>query len=186
MSVLATVSGDGRIQRADRLAIELSSELIRLPAGEIEKAVGDALRRIGEETGADRSTLIEFAGSGSSVRAAYDWAGDSLATSDDDAHTHLLIELLDRAGVGDEPILLDRIHESPPDNLTPAMADYLQRSATESAVLIPILTAGRRACALIVETVRPALTLMSPLVTRFRLLGEILAGALDRFRQAEA
>jgi transcriptional regulator with GAF, ATPase, and Fis domain len=185
MNAVATVS-DERIQQADRLAIELSSEFISLPAGEIVKVVGDALRRIGDELGADRSTLIEFSDKGTDFRAAYHWAADGLPALDSDAHALYLVELLDRLGMSDEPIVLEQISESPPAGITPAMVDYLRQAAVDSVVLIPILTAGQRACVLAVEAVRPARSVLQPLVTRLRLLGEILAGALARFRQAEA
>src|SRR5262249_20812038 len=61
----------------------------------------------------------------------------------------------------------------------------LRESAMRSAVVIPISVAGRRACALAVETTREDRTWPEPLVRRLQFIGEIVATALDRFRQAE-
>jgi formate hydrogenlyase transcriptional activator len=187
MKALAIVPGDERFWQADLLAMELSSALISLSAGDVVKTIDDALRRIGEVHDVDRSTLIEFSDRGSVVRATHQWASENLPPVDLHEHARYLVRFLDRLGVNGEPVVLERIPDSlPVDLMTPDVMDHLRSSAMRSAVLISISIAGQRVCALALEAAGDDRSWPPPLVTRLRFLGEILAGSLERSRLAEA
>ena len=184
MDTLRAVSDDERCLKADRLAAEFSSGLIGI-TDDMTAVIERTLHRIAEALDADRSMLIEFADD--AVRATYHWASDDVPPVDAHAHASRLTWLLDRSGADGEAVVLNRIPDDlPRDAVTPGLLEHLRDAVVTSAVVIPILIAGQRVCALAVEAVRAGRRWPPPLVTRLRLLAEILAGALHRSRQDEA
>ena len=187
MNALVDVPGDERCQQVDRLAVELSSEFIGRGEDDVVTAIAETLRRIGDVLGIDRSTLVEFSDDGEAVRATHHWASDRLSGVDIETQVPRLTWLLDRQCMNGEPVVLARIPEGLPIELvTPRLMEDLRETPLRSAVVMPIAIAGRRACALALEAARADISWSEPLAVRLRLLGEIMAGALYRWRQDEA
>jgi len=184
METLTLVADDESWQKVDRLAGELSSALLGL-TDDITAVIDGTQHRIAEALEADRSTLIEF--SSDAVHATYHWASDDVPPVDLHVHALRLTCLLDRTNADGGPVVLERIPDDlPPDAVTPGLVEHLREAVVGSAVVIPILIAGQRVCALAVETAQSGRRWPPPLVARLRLLAEILAGALHRSHQAEA
>lgn len=161
----------------ERFLIELAGRLTALPAREVDGILDAVLREIGEALGTDRVTLVEFEtqavthawarpGSEAAVPAAglssaWPWYYDTIANDDVVSLAHVDADL-------------------------PPAAEQERRVARaaglKSHLAVPIAVGGRRVCALSTSTFRHYCAWSPHLIARFRLVGQIVAQAIDRAR----
>jgi len=162
-------------ERLDHLIRDVALELIRVTGSGVKAAVECFLRRIVEETGTDRGTLIEACDGRNMVEAAYGWARSPFADNDLAADTPRLKWFLDRpAADGSDVVLFDASTYLP-------SVDVLRD--VQSAIAIPVAARGRRTYTLTLEAILAARAWPTATVERIRFLAQMLAGAVNRLNQ---
>jgi transcriptional regulator with GAF, ATPase, and Fis domain len=180
------LSEDTRSGQADQLATELSSALTALHGDDVATAASEGIRRIGEALGMGRITFLELVDE-HTVRSAYHWSSAILTPVELPSHVHRLLECLDRLAGKEGPALLDPASGyMSSDDASVAAINRAGRVAVGAGIVIPISISGRRAYAMAVEALGSAALWPAALVARLRSLGEILAGAFERSRHADA
>ena len=189
-------------QRPDQLPLEsrlefetlisdTSADLIAAPQDQVEAAVERALHRVREFFGADRCALLSVSADQQQVNvrlASYAGGvspvppGVNLAPMFTWAAHRLLVER--------RPVRISSVEDLPPE----AAVDRTARveMGLRSALSLPIETGAEVRHLIVLQTVREERDWPDALVQRLRVLGELLAGALDRsglvagLREAEA
>ena len=176
-------TGEGdEVQRLDRLAGELSSALIQLPADPGDGAFEATLRRIVETLDVDRSTLLEINQDVTGIEVAYIWSRPGIPSTvqkDLPQLTWAMNRIL-----GGETLSLPSISALPPEAVRER--EYILRTGIKATLLIPVNVAGRRTCALAVGSFRSERAWPPEVIDRLRFVAEILGAALHRRRQERA
>ena len=180
----ATLNFDESYPRLDTLIAGLSSDLCAMGNPDLAPIIETALAHAAEAVGADAGTFV-LDGDATGDGKTYRWANSDAAMTAEQAGADMSW-LWDRLPSDSAPVVLNRIPgDLPSAALTPDVLDLLRRMPVQSAVIVPVTIAGERACVLAIEAREPR-TWPAALVTRLRLLAEVLANALYRHRQETA
>ena len=163
----------------ETLISDTSADLFAAPPDQVEPAVERALHRVREFFRADRCALLSVSADQQQVNvrlASYAEGvsavapGVNLAPMFTWAAHRLLVERL--------PVLISRVEELPPE----AAVDRTARKemGLRSALSLPIETGAEIRHLIVLQTVREERDWPDALVQRLRVLGELLAGALER------
>jgi formate hydrogenlyase transcriptional activator len=166
----------------ERLLVELSSKLANLAGEEFETEIQNALSRIREFLGFDRSSFAEFMEDGSLNILC----SDAIDGIDPVPVGTLLPQLAwyHRKLLAGEMVVL----QSLPDDLPPeavAEADYVRSFKLRSQVTIPFRISGRIVGMIAFAAFRETRIWPEDLIARIRLIGKIFADALARKRSDE-
>jgi transcriptional regulator with GAF, ATPase, and Fis domain len=179
------LEGAARAALEERLRVEdllcrQSAAVVNLPADQVDAAVWEAQRLIGEALHLDRVSMLHLSGHGAITRAR-EWpappaeASDAFAAEEDVAWT--LAQL--RTG---EVALFDSIDAVPSER---DRAVFHGRG-TRSGVAVPIIVAGQLEGAVLFETTRTERHWPPEITGSLRLFGTILASLLLRERTDRA
>ncbi len=163
----------------ETLISDTSASLLAAPPDQVETAVERALHRVREFFRADRCALLSVSADQQQVHvrlASYAEGvspvlpGVNLAPMFTWAAHRLLVERL--------PVRITRVDELPPE----AAADRTAREAMglRSALSLPVETGAEIRHLIVLQTVHREREWPDALVVRLRVLGELLAGALER------
>jgi transcriptional regulator with GAF, ATPase, and Fis domain len=178
---MPTLNFDDNFPRIDALITELSSDLCALGNPDLAPIIETALAHVAEAVSADAATFV-LEGDKTGDAKMYRWVNSDAATAGEPSDGDMSW-LWDRLPLDQGPVVLNRIPgDLPSATLTPDVLEMLRRVPLQAAVIVPIMIAGERACILVLEAHEPR-TWPPALVTRLRLLAEILTGALYRHRQ---
>jgi len=172
---------DATNRRLQNWLLGLSTRFVRMPAAEIDSAIGDGLREIVDFTQVDRSTLFEFSEDGRSLVATHSWAIGSLEPYPTGPFAEALPWYYGQLAQG-RAVVLNNIPEDLPPEAT-VERDYVRRVGMRSNLTIPMLVGGRPTCALAIGSFRRPVTWHEEVIEQLTLAGEILAAALDRRRR---
>jgi transcriptional regulator with GAF, ATPase, and Fis domain len=164
----------------EHLIAELSTKFTGLPVDQVDGAISEALRRLVEVLGTDRSTLVEVFENDSSLRVTHAWAAPGIATFPEDT-----AETLPRwyATTIARGVTL-RLCRLPDDLPTEAGAErsYAVRRGMKSHLAVPLVVGGRNLFALATGMFRQHRTWSDADERRLRVVGQILVNALYRKR----
>jgi formate hydrogenlyase transcriptional activator len=167
-----------------RLAGQLSSAMIASLPDEFESILDGALQQVGETLGADRCSLFTFDDDEQGIEIAHFWYRQGTPPIDPKGDAERLPWVMASLARGHQ-LILDRIPDCLPPEAT-AELDWLVEFPVKSALLLPVVVAGRRTAVMVVASFRDYLDCAEEVVTPLLLIGEILASALHRARQARA
>jgi signal transduction histidine kinase len=168
----------------ERLLADLSARFVNLPAAEVDDAVTDALRRIVELLGVDRSSLIQHTADGETV-LTHTWIAPEfdirLPVPRSIGARYPWIVRRVRAGL---PVIISRLDELPPEAATDRAT--LESVGLRSHITMPFAVAGKVEGAVGFGALRRERAWPDELVERIRVLATILGNALAHKRAQEA
>ena len=165
----------------EALLSELSAAFVAAPAGEVDRQIARALRRIAEMLEVDRATLAELAARGEGVRVVHAWTREGIEPTPESFRARDFPWMERHLGQG-HAVSFSRVEQLAEEAATDRLA--LARLGTRSLVAVPLAVGGSPVGVLAFATLWAERDWPGELIQRLRLLGEILANALAR-RQAE-
>ena len=163
--------------RFEALLSELSAGLIHVTAGEIDAALGGALRQVATFLGVDRANLEEYVGGEPTVRLTWELPGLEAPPSVMDADQFPWSADTLRRG---KAVRFSRVDELPAEAAIDR-ASYA-RAGTRSKVSLPLRAGGPMLGVLSFGSVRREYAWPDELVERLKLLSQAFASALERKR----
>lgn len=170
----------------ESLVTTISNKFINLTLSDIDTAIRDALRRIGEFTQVDRSYIFRFTSNDNQMDNTYEWCAPKI--------TSYILKRKD-IPLDWSPWLISQIkaaqvvHFSDVNHL-PSEADNLKEECllegTKSLILVPTEYAGSVIGFLGLDSVTAPKEWSSDVISLLRIVGEIFANALERKRTEEA
>jgi signal transduction histidine kinase len=168
----------------ERLLADLSARFVNLPAAEVDDAITDALRRIVEMLGVDRTALIQYAPDGETV-LTHTWIAPEfdirLPVPRSIGARYPWVIRRARAGL---PVVISRLDELPPEAATDRAT--LESVGLRSHLTMPFVVAGRVEGAIGIGSLRRERAWPDELVERIGVLATILGNALAHKRAQEA
>jgi transcriptional regulator with GAF, ATPase, and Fis domain len=164
----------------EHLAAELSTRFTGLPVEQVDGEIAEALHRLVEMLGTDRSTLIEVLEDGGSLRVTHSWAVPGLETFPETA-AEVLSPWYAAAILRGEILKLAQLPDDLPPDAT-AERSYVARRGMKSHLAVPLVVGGRNLFALATGTFRDHRTWSEADERRLRVVGQILVNALYRKR----
>jgi transcriptional regulator with GAF, ATPase, and Fis domain len=170
--------------RFEAFLLDLAERFTGMPIAQIDEAIGQTLRRIGEAMMTDRATMLEFAPGVAHGRVTHSWARPGFehmpAGMDAERAFPWSIARVSRG----ETVALEHL----PADL-PAEAgierEYVRATGFKSVLTVPVAIGGQIVCALSTGTFRLYHAWPASLIARFRVTGQILASAIARKRAEE-
>ncbi len=167
----------------EELVAKLSASLIQQPATEIDEAIQDGLRALGELMDVDRSFLNQFSTDQTSFRTTHMWSAHGLA-EDERVFQKVNSEQLPwytARMLGGQNLIFTR-----PQEVIPAEAadelEYVRRTGIRSSAMVPFSVSGFVIGNIGFDTIRSERTWSDQVLSRLSLVGQIFAGALVRQR----
>jgi formate hydrogenlyase transcriptional activator len=163
----------------ETLIADLSAQFVNLDANLVDRAVEDALKRLGEQLDVDRGILAQLADAGHGLIVTHHWARTAepspyLKVDADQVMPFGLARLM--RGDVHSFSSLDELPEDAPDR------EFLAQRGTKSAVAVPLVMAGQVIGSLGFSTIRGERQWDADVVRRIRLVADVFAGALARKR----
>jgi diguanylate cyclase (GGDEF)-like protein/PAS domain S-box-containing protein len=168
----------------EKIAMNLSSQLIDLGSDELDKGIHDALRTIGEAMGVDHGYLYRFSDDGTKLTRTHWWCASKYPWPIDAAREWC---------VQDFPWIQEQIKKGEVLHI-PGVADSAPRASAakeifpsqgyRSFILIPLMWGKSSAGILGFESVQAEQTWPEERIGLLRLVGEIFLNALERRRIA--
>jgi len=164
----------------DNLLLELSGTMASLSDERVEPVLTDALRRLVEALGADRSVFGFFKIGSSELTMTHCYARPDVPRVPASAMTQQFPWLLVELGWGEV------LRFSRPDDLPPkatALREYCRQQGLRSAVVLPLCTHGSSRFILTVSSLTKNLLWPNSILHPMWLIGNLLAGAVIHRRQ---
>jgi GAF domain-containing protein len=167
----------------ERLLAELSAGFINLPAARVDAAITDALRRIAELLGVDRSQLIGFAASGDEVSVTHSGAVHGVPAVTPKTVTTAYPWVIANLKAG-RAAVTPRVEDLPPEAAVDKAS--FQRIGVRSNLTMPMRVGGLVVGAIAFGCLRRSRDWPEDLVARIRVLADVFANALAHKRTQEA
>jgi len=173
--------------RFEDLIATISTKFINLPTQEIDSAVSEALRVIGEFAGVDRSHLYIFSEDGLTMSKTHEWFAEGLQPQ---------IERLQSIPLDRIPWAIDQLRRHLPIHIS-RVADLPPEASREkelilsidniqSLIIVPLVRQGKTIGFLGLDAIHQEQTWDQDSVALLRLVGEIFVNAFDRKAAEEA
>jgi transcriptional regulator with GAF, ATPase, and Fis domain len=167
----------------DRLAMTLSSELIRVETDDLGGAFELALQQVGETLDVDYAAFIQLPDGDDGRQTAFQWVRPGHAT-DPAADVTSLKALMRALGPDASPVAFTSIPEDlPVGGPYSALTEPLRGASLKSAAIAPITLPGPFSCSLAVAIAEQPRTWSPRVVESLRHLTEILVAAWHRRHQ---
>ena len=168
------------LQAFEQLVGELAGSFAGMSAGRIDDAIEQALRRIVQVLRIDRASLAQVSPLTGRIEVSHSWAEGELRSVprrfDSDTQNPWAVAMA-RAG---RPVVFSRLDDLPPEAAIDR-ATY-ERIGLKSHVTMPVLVAAELIGGLSVGAMRRERAWPPPLLSRLRLLADLLASVLARQR----
>ena len=171
--------------RFEDLIATLSTNFINLPTDQIDPGINEALRKIGEFAGVDRSYVFLFSEDGTRVNNTHEWYVKGLKPQKD----HFQEISVDSIPWGMEqliqfqPIYIPRVADLPPE-ASAEKALIWSLEEIQSLIIVPMVRQGSVIGFLGFDAVFSEKTWDEDSAVLLRMVGEIFANAIER-KQAE-
>jgi signal transduction histidine kinase len=164
--------------RFELLLLELSTGFINLPAGRIDEAIEDGLRRVVEALGIERSTLNWLQKASGRVEITHSYAVPGVERAPKTTANRELWPWAWSLLTANRPVVFASLDELPPE----ASVDRAnwERIALKSHVTMPLIVAGELYGGLSFGCIRSERTWPAELLGRMRLVAQIFGNALAR------
>ncbi len=175
-----------RIQFEDLIAT-ISTKFINLPTHEIDSAVSDSLRVIGEFAGVERSHLYLFSEDGLTMNKTHEWFAVGLQPQIERLQGIPLdripwaIEQLKRG----HPLHIPRVTDLPPE-ASKERELILSIDNIQSLIIVPLVKQGKTIGFLGLDAIHQEKSWDQDSVALLRMVGEIFVNAFDRKAGEEA
>ncbi len=178
----ASLSAD-ELSRFERLLLDLSASFINLPAGRFDEAIDDALRRIVEALGIERSTLNSRSPATGRIEITHSYAVPGVERAIPLGPGPELWPWAWSRVTANRPVVFARLDDLPPE----ASFDRVnwERIGLKSHVTMPMIVDGELYGGLSFGSVRRERTWPEELLERMGLLAQIFGSALARKRAQE-
>ena len=170
----------------ENLITEISTFFINLSPEAIDGGINDALKRIGEFVGADRSYVFLLHDEGTKGSSTHEWCREGISSGMEELQ-ELPAEMfpwfmgfLYRG----EAVYIPSIADLPPE--THAERDILESQQTQSLICLPMVSRGSLIGFLGVDSVRQARSWSEDVIRLLKIAGEIFANALQHKWDSEA
>ena len=165
----------------EKFIAELSSEIINLPADNLDSEIINALSRIGKIMDVDRSFLFQFNWNKTEFRISHLWEADCIEK--DQVVRGVVVKdhfpwLAENLLAGKDIVISD-VKELPPEK-TQFEGEYCQNIGIQSFIILPIQVQDAPLCAIGLDAVRTRRNWSQEDRNRLRLFGEIFANAIAR------
>ena len=162
----------------------MSSSLVALAPEDITSAFSSLLQEVGTALDCDRASLLTFDEDETSIDISFTWQRDGAPAPEPDRDMGRLPWVTQQLLQG-RPLVLNRLPDSFPDDAS-AERKWLRAFPAKSALLLPVVVAGRRTAVIVVVSCRRFVDFPEAVIDELRLAGEIFALALHRLRQSRA
>ena len=170
----------------ERLVTGISSGFIHLPPEEVDGEIGSALERIGAFAEADRSYVFQFSDDLARASCTHEWCGEGIAPAIDELQD-LPIDRFPWA-LGRqrraEIVHVPRVRDLPAE--AGALRAELAREGVQSVLSVPMVCGGTVRGFVGLDAVRDERVWSPDMVSVLRIVGEIIASALERRRAVQA
>ena len=168
------------------LITSISTKFINLVPDEMDRGIDDALRAIGEFAGVDRTYLFQFLENGKTMDNTHEWCAIGIQPQIQSLKGIPVEEFswVTNRIKGGETVHIPRVVDLPPE--ATAEKEQFQSEGIESLVVVPPLSAGSVTGFLGFDSVREEKTWSEDVIALLRIVGEIIANALDRKWKQEA
>ncbi len=180
-SALARERAELALRRAtefDQVVAALAASLIHVPVDEIDAQIVETLRTVGEQLGADRASVVQDVPDEHMVMRTHQWVRSGTIRPEPSDSKDAFPWLVARVLEARELVALTRLDELPPEAARDRAS--LERSGVVSGALAPMVVEDRVVGLLVFATSTRAQRWSPDLVTRLRLVGEVVASALAR------
>lgn len=170
--------------RFENLITTLSTKFIKLLPAEMDDGMNYTLKEVGKFTGSDKSHIYIFSDNGSIVKKAHEWSAEGFQSR---------IKKLEEVSINKFSWCLKKLENSESvyiqdvSKLKPEAnkeKKFLESQKIKSIILIPIIYGGTLKGFLGFESIKTMKTWTKNDITLLKLLGEIVANALER-KEAE-
>ncbi|MEA1927155.1 MAG: hypothetical protein U9N73_03045, partial [Candidatus Auribacterota bacterium] len=171
-------------EKFERLINTISNEFINIKADEIDGRINWALKRIGEEVGADRSYLFLFDMDKMMMENTHEWCAGGIEPQIDNLKKVPFealpwwMEKLNRL----EDIHIPRVSDLPPE--ADAEKEILQPQKIQSIIVVPLIFGNSLIGFMGFDSVRTERSWPEETIGRLRIVGEIFINAL-KHREAD-
>ncbi|MFA5014230.1 MAG: HD domain-containing phosphohydrolase [Actinomycetota bacterium] len=170
--------------RFENLITTISTKFIKLLPNEMDNGMNYALKEVGKFTGSDRSYIYLFSDNGLMVKKTHEWSAEGFKSK---------IKKLEEISVKKllwylkkledfEPVYIQDVSKIKPE--AKKEKEFLGSQRIKSIIVIPIICGGILAGFLGFESIKTKKIWTKNDITLLKLLGEILANALER-KEAE-
>ncbi|HYT98472.1 MAG TPA: ATP-binding protein, partial [Casimicrobiaceae bacterium] len=166
----------------EQMLAELSARFINLPAPEVDNAINNALRRIAQMLGCDRSQLIRLSAQGDDARVTHSGAVGDIPAVPVKSVSQLYPWVLRRLRQG-QPVVISNVDAMP----TEAIVDQasFRRAGTRANLSMPLRVAGLVEGVITFGCLRATRDWSEDVVARISVLAEVFANALAHKRAKE-
>jgi two-component sensor histidine kinase len=175
-------SNPGYLVHFERLIIELSGRLISLQQGNLDREIQHALEAIGRSAGVDRSYLFRFSPDGGRMSNTHEWCAEGIAP----AMGRVQDVPVERFGWAVDQLRMAGVLHVPDVTDVPDAAraerEELRRQGVRSLVNVPLVCGGRMLGFIGFDSVRAAKTWSGEDIRLLRVVGEMIAGTIERER----
>jgi PAS domain S-box-containing protein len=171
----------------EELMVGLSTMLIGLTSEEMDRGINQALQRIGEFAGVDRSYVFQFSADGTRITNTHEWCAPGIESQrlriqemPVDAMPWMMMQFEQRESV----CIISRVADLPPE--ARAEKSELEAQKTQSLIAVPLVCRRGPLGFVGFDSVRMEKTWTEDIVALLKVVGEVLANALVRKRTEEA
>jgi len=179
---ISALSGES-IRDFERMLAELSARFINLPPKEVDGAINEALRRIAELLGVDRSQLIRFSAQGNGAAVTHSGAAGNAPPVSPKSLSELYPWALRRLRAGLPVVVCDV--EALPMEAAVDQASF-RRTGSRANLSVPLRVGGKIEGAIAFGCLRAGHDWSDELVAHVKVLADVFANALAHQRAQEA
>jgi signal transduction histidine kinase len=161
--------------RFEKLLSRMSAAFVHLPGQELDKAIGEWLRTLGEFLRLDRLLILRLSEAGQALSLSHSWTADGVAPVPSRIVSRRFLWVAEGL-LRDEPFMFSRL-----DELQPAMAGpngAAHASPASADLIVPLVAGGRVLGGLIFDPIASPRAWREEVVPRLRLVAEVFANAL--------
>ena len=169
--------------RFEKLLSRMSAAFVHLPGQELDKAIGEWLRTLGEFLRLDRLLILRLSGDGQALSLSHSWTADGVAPVPSRIVSRRFLWVAEGL-LRDEPFMFSRLDELEPAKAGDNGASHA--SAASADLIVPLVAGGRVLGGLIFDPIAPLRAWREELVPRLRLVAEVFANALASKESGDA
>lgn len=174
----------GYLAHFERLIIALSGRLINLQQGNLDREIRDALEAIGRFAGVDRSYLFRFSADGGRMSNTHEWCAEGI----EPAMGRVQDEPVERFAWAIRQLRSAGVLHLPDVSKVPEAAraerEEFRRQGVRSLLNVPLVCGGRTLGFVGFDSVREPKTWSVEHIRLLRVVGEMIAGTIERERAA--